>query len=153
MTSARCVALLLSFGFLGVGQDAKDKPDEKRRVKVEFRKAETKPADGLTEAKAQGREEKIYLHKKAELTNEDIAEARPAEAAGAPALEIIFTKEGSKKIAALTEGHLEKPLAILADGKVIAAPIVRAKVSERAVIVGKFTQEEIDRFVKGINGK
>src|SRR5439155_25881752 len=70
MTALRaCVLAVASFGF-AVPAWA-DKPDEKPKVKIEFRRAETKPADGLTEAAVPGGKEKIYLHKTPDLTNED----------------------------------------------------------------------------------
>ena len=46
-----------------------------------------------------------------------------------------------------------KLLAIVIDGKVVAAPTLRAAVGEKMLITGKFSQEEIDRIVEGINGK
>lgn len=56
-------------------------------------------------------------------------------------------------MAKLSEQHKDKPLAILIDGKIISAPFVRAKFSERALLTGNFTKEEVDNLVKGINGK
>jgi preprotein translocase subunit SecD len=124
------------------------------QVQVEFRRAETTPAPGLTEATVPGTKDKVYLHKAADATNKDIAEARPAEDGQAkPAVEIIFTREGAKKMAKLSQQHQGKPLAILVNGKVISAPVVKAQFSARALITGNFTKDEADKLVKGINGK
>lgn len=154
MTFLTRAALLLFACLAGVAQASADKPAEKPRVKVEFRRAETKPAEGLTEATIAGTKDKVYLPKMADATNDDIAEARSAEDGRAkPAVEIIFTKEGAKKMARLSEHHKDKPLAILVDEKVISAPVVKAKFSERALITGNFTKEEVDKLVKDINGK
>jgi preprotein translocase subunit SecD len=154
MTSFTHATLLLFACSVCVAQATADKPVDKPRVKVEFRRAETKPGEGLTEATVAGTKEKVYLHKTADVTAEDIAEARPAEdGRGKPAVEVIFTKEGGKKMAKLSEQHREKPLAILVDGKVISAPVVRAKFAERALITGTFTDEEVAKLVKSINGK
>ena len=54
---------------------------------------------------------------------------------------------------ALSEKHLDKPLAILIDGKVVSAPVVRVKVSDKAQINGKFTKDEVENLVKAINAK
>jgi preprotein translocase subunit SecD len=122
-------------------------------VKVELRRAESKPADGLTEAKIAGTDQKVYLHKEAEITNEDIAEAKViTDERKDPAIEITFTKEGQKKMAKMTKDHKDKPLAILVDGKVVSAPIVKSEVSEKALITGKFTKEEAEKIAKGIKG-
>jgi preprotein translocase subunit SecD len=131
-----------------------EKPDEKPKVKVEFRRAEAKNADGLTAAVVAGTTDKIYLHKAVEATNADIAEARVAlDNAANPAIDILFTKEGAKKMEALSEKHQDKPLAILIDGKVVSAPVIRAKFSDKAQITGKFTKEEVEALVKAINAK
>jgi preprotein translocase subunit SecD len=123
------------------------------KVKVELRRAETEPAEGLTEATVEGTKRKVYLHKEAEITNEDIASAKVVADEGKdPFIEITFTKAGQKKIAKLTRDHKDKPLAILVDDKVISAPLVKSEISEKANITGKFTKDEAERIVKGLKG-
>jgi preprotein translocase subunit SecD len=130
------------------------KPDEKPKGKVEFKRAETKPADGLAEATVEGTRQKVYLPKKADATNADIARVSAGlDGDLNPAIDVVFTKEGAKKMEALSEEHKDKPLAILIDGKVVSAPVVRAKFSDRAQITGKFTKEEVEALVKAINAK
>jgi predicted amidohydrolase len=138
---------------------AEARPDEKpkaeeKKAKVEFRRAEAKPADGLTKATVPGQPDPIYLHPTAEVTGADVAQAAVGvDAAFNPAIDITLTKEGGKKMGRLTEAHLEKPLAILVGGKVLTAPTVKAKIGERVQITGKFTKDEVERLVKAINGK
>lgn len=128
--------------------------DETAKPKIEFKRAETKNADGLTEAVVPGSREKIYLHRKADATSEDIAEARVGvDASFNPAIDILFTKEGARKMEALTEKHRDKPLAILIDGKVVSAPVIRDTVSARAQITGRFTKDEVEKLVKAINAQ
>jgi preprotein translocase subunit SecD len=125
-------------------------------AKLELRRAETKAAEGLTEAKVVGTDQKVYLHKEAELTDKDIAQARVVEDKQVigPMIEIVFTKEGQAKIGKLTGEHLDKPLAILFEGKVIAAPVVRAKLDgEKALFTGNFTKEEAEKIASSIKGK
>ena len=123
-------------------------------VKFEVRRAESKPAEGLTEAKVEGTDEKVYLHKEVELTNEDIASARAAtDPSKANVVEVELTKEGQKKLSRLTKEHQGKPLAILVDGKVVAAPVVRGEITGDARITGDFTKEEAERIARGIKGK
>jgi preprotein translocase subunit SecD len=124
------------------------------KATVEIRRAETAPADGLTEAKVASTDEKVYLHKAAELTNEDIASARRTnDGLGGAAIEVILTEAGGKKMFKLTGQHLNKPLAVLLDGKVICAPIIRAKITDHAMLTGQFTAENIDQFVKSVGAK
>jgi preprotein translocase subunit SecD len=127
--------------------------DDKPKTKVEFRRAETTAAEGLTEATITGTKEKVYLHKAADLTGADVASARVAGDAKDPAIEITFTDAGAKKAAKVSEDHADKPLAIVVDGKVLAAPVVRAKLGTTIRISGHFTDEEAAKLVKAINGK
>jgi preprotein translocase subunit SecD len=129
--------------------------DDKPKAKFEIRRAETKPAEGLTEATVQGTTEKVYLHKTAELTAADVASAAVGTdpRSKAPVVEITFTEAGAKKVAKLTEEHKEKPLAVVVDGKVVSAPVVRAKLGPRAVVSGKFTEAEAKKLADLLNGK
>jgi preprotein translocase subunit SecD len=146
-------AMFLAATCLG-GALTADKPDDKPSVKVEFRRAEKAAAEGLTEATIEGTKEKVYLHKTADLTNADVAEARViVETDKHPAIEIVFTKEGVAKMKKVSEEHRNKPLAIVVDGKVISAPVLKAVISEKAMITGTFTKEEADRIAKGVKGK
>lgn len=127
---------------------------EEPKMKFELRLAETAPAKGLKEAVVEGTTRKVYLHKEAVVTGRDIAEARPtSDSAGKDAIGITFTKAGGEKIAKATGAHKGKPLAIVVNGKVISAPVIRAKISTKAVISGEFSKKEIKRIVKLIQGK
>ena len=127
--------------------------EQDKRVKFEIYQAETKPAPGLTEATEAGSNKKLYLPKKAALTNEDVAEVKSGkDSSGSPVIEIMFTKEGAKKMKKTCEDHMEKPMAVLVDGKIICAPSIRAVISEKAIIQGP-SAEEVEKIVKGMNGK
>jgi preprotein translocase subunit SecD len=145
---AKGIALVALATWAAIPPQAAEPPP---KVKVEFRRAETKAAEGLTEATVVGSDTKIYLHKTAELTNEDVASARAIDDKDkGPMVEIVFTKEGAKKAAKLSEEHADKPVAILIDGKVVSAPTVRAKFGEKVQITGKYTKEEAEKLAKGI---
>jgi hypothetical protein len=74
--------------------------DDPKKPKLEFRRAETKPADGLTEATVPGQKDKIYLHKEFELTEADVAEASVGvDTKFNPCIDIVFTKAGAEKMA------------------------------------------------------
>ena len=148
--------LIATFVFISsVAMDPAIQAPEKSPVKFELRRAESKPAPGLTEAEVAGTKDKVYLHKDVAITNKDIAATRAtADASNKPAIEITLTKEGQKKFAELSREHQGRPLAIMADGKVLGAPTVRGKISgDRAVIHGNFTKEEAERIANGIRQK
>jgi len=146
--------MLASFavGCCALGLQAQ--PDGKPTA-FEVRRAENKAADGLTEVVVAGTKTKIYLHKEAALTGKDVATAQVAkDNANKPAVEITFTQEGGKKLAQVTAAHQGKPLAILMDGKVIFAPVVREKIDGgKVMMTGDFTPEEAERMVKSVQGK
>jgi preprotein translocase subunit SecD len=148
--AALCATLCLGF----VDAAVAEKPPDKPAAKLEIRRAENEPAEGLTEATVPGSKEKVYLHKAAELTNADIAAARATEdTSGKPAVEVTLTKEGAQKMRELSEKQKNKPLAILVNGKLIAAPTVRAVIGEKAVIAGNFTKDDVDKLVKALTPK
>ena len=124
------------------------------RVSSSSSAAENQPGEGLTETTIAGTAQKVYLHESADATNQDIAEARAAlDDQQHPVVEITFTDAGAKKMAKLTEEHLNKPLAILVDGKVVSAPMIISGLGNKARITGNFTQEEVNRIVRGITGQ
>jgi hypothetical protein len=134
--------------------DSSEMPATKPSIIVAFRRAENQPGEGLTETIVAGTTQKVYLHPSADATNEDIAESRAAlDDQQNPAVEITFTEAGAKKMAKLTEEHLNKPLAILVDGKVVSAPMIISGLGNKARITGNFTQDEVNRIVRGITGQ
>lgn len=150
--------LIISLIYLGYGNILiqADDPKTPPKVKVEFRRVEQNPGEGLTEAIDPSTSEKIYLHKKVELDNSDIASARYEfyrfQEIDNHNADISFTKEGAKKIEALTKQLQRKKLAILLDGKVVMAPTIMAPLTSGAVICCK-SKAEADRIVQALNSK
>jgi preprotein translocase subunit SecD len=125
--------------------------DLRAAVRFEVRLAEDKPAPGLREVKVAGSDRSVYLHDEVVVSNGDIAAARLVQ--GSPTqygVGIEFNTSGAEKIRAATEGHIGKPVAILLDGQVVMAPVVKASLGASAVITGKFTKSQAERIVEGI---
>ena len=124
-------------------------------VRFEMRLAEDTPAAGLREVAVSGGARRIYLHEDAILTNSDIAHA--ALIAGGTAttfgVALTFNDAGASRIAVATGGHVGKPLAVLIDGEVVMAPVLRSPITTSAVITGSFTRAEAERIVAGIVGR
>jgi preprotein translocase subunit SecD len=116
-------------------------------VRVEVRRAESKPTEGYTEATVRGTANKVYVSNQAGLITKDIAQARLVDTS----VELAFTREGQKKLAVLSKQQLNKPVAIIVDGEVIAAPVVRSRLRDKAVISGQFSRPELEKLVKRIN--
>ncbi len=94
-----------------------------------------------------GREESFYLLKSsAELTGAYLTNARVeigrAET-GLPYVSLEFNPEGTKIFAKVTELNIDKHLAIVLDGVVQSAPVIRSRILDgRAIIEGNFTIDE-----------
>ena len=71
---------------------------------------------------------------------------------GKPSIGVEFDANGRKLVEALTKASLGSALAIVVDGQVLAAPVVRESLRDRAVITGDFTDEEVRELVKALRG-
>jgi preprotein translocase subunit SecD len=122
---------------------------------LEVRLAETQPAAGLIEASLSGSSEKVYLHREVVVTNADVVQAQvvPGNASSAFNVTVAFSSEGAAKMAQATASHLNRPLAILINGQVVAAPTLRGQVTNTAVITGDFTNSEATAIAAGLNLK
>ena len=125
--------------------------DLRAAVRFEMRLAEDKPAPGLREVKVSGSDRSIYLHDEVVVSNSDIAAARLVEESPAKySVGIEFNAAGAEKIRAATGGHIGRPVALLLDGQVVMAPVVRASLGASAMITGNFTKSQAERIVEGI---
>lgn len=125
-------------------------------IQFEVRLAESKPAPGLQKAKVEGSHRYVYLHKDVIVSNNDIAEVRAVRDGGPSqyAISVKFNAAGAEKMRRATEAHIGKHLAILLDGRVVMAPVIRSSVGASAMITGNFTkaeaEETAERIAKGI---
>jgi len=71
---------------------------------------------------------------------------------GAPTISVEFSEEGRELFAAITKENLNKRLAIVLDGQVYSAPVIRSEISGgQAQITGSFTEEEAKVLAAKIN--
>jgi TonB family protein len=84
------------------------------------------------------------------VTGGDITSARVADAGGTYSITVTFSPEGSNRLAEATKSHLGRPMAILLDGRVISAPMLRSIIRGSAVISGDFTRAEAERIAAGL---
>ncbi|MEQ1759281.1 MAG: TonB family protein [Vicinamibacterales bacterium] len=118
--------------------------------RLELRLAEEQPAAGLVESEvAPGR--RVYLHPEVLAGSSDVTSARvvPAEN-GRFSVETTFNSAASARLTAATRGHIGRPLAVIVDGRLVAAPIVRSAVGSTALLTGAFTQRQAESIVAGL---
>jgi len=127
----------------------------KAAATLEIRLAETQPATGLVEATVAHSDQKIYLHEFAVITNEDVSQARVVNGDSANRFNVgvVINQQGSEKIGNATQSHLGKPVAILVDGDVIAAPILMGVVTRKELVIGDWTKAQADAIAAALNEK
>lgn len=76
--------------------------------------------------------------KRADLTSDDF---------GQPAVAFNLDGEGARKFGDVTAASLGRGLAIVLDGKVISAPVIEARITDRGIIRGRFTVQEVTDMV------
>ena len=121
-------------------------------IRFEVRLAEDEPGPGLREAKVTGSQRTVYLHNEVIVTNGDIASARAFQQDGTSnyGISIEFKPSGTNKMRDATAKHIGKPMAILFDGEVVMAPVVRSSIGSSAEITGKFTKAEAESIARRI---
>ena len=124
-------------------------------VRFEVRLAEDGPADGFREVVISGENRKIYLHPETVVTNSDIVTARVIQGDSLSTYNVVvtFTADGAGKMRRASQSHVGRPIAILIDGDVVMAPVVRSAIATSAVISGSYTRAEAERIVAGIVGR
>ena len=90
-------------------------------------------------------EKPLLLEKKAALTGNAVTEARvDFEQFGQPYVSLKFSPEGAEIFSQVTADNVGKRLAIVLDGRVSSAPVIRERIPNgQAQITGQFTAEEV----------
>jgi preprotein translocase subunit SecD len=93
----------------------------------------------------------LWVAPTVQLTSADIAraEARTYPDAG-PSVALLLTDEGARKMSELSAAQADKPIALLLDGQVIWAPIVRGSIGKEVRLTGGqggLTKAQIDRLL------
>ena len=122
-------------------------------VRFEVRLAEDQPAPGLREARVVETDRSVHLHDEVVVTNADIATARLIPVGNVYDVGVEFNASGAESMRVVSGRHIGKPIAILLDGQVIMAPVVRSPIENSAQITGNFTKAQAERVVIGIIGK
>jgi preprotein translocase subunit SecD len=98
--------------------------------------------------------ETLDVQKKVLLDHTAISSAtvRPQNPPSPPVIEVVFTEQGRKLFAEITRQSVGKRLAIVVEGKLLAAPQIEMEIpGGRALITGRFTAEQASEFAAAIN--
>jgi len=120
-------------------------------VRFEVRLAEDKPIQGLVVAQVPDSGRVIYLHPEIVVSNDDIAQSWVSQdGSDRFNVAIQLLPSGADRMRQATAMHVGRPVAILIDGRVVMAPVVRSPISDSAVITGNFTRAEAERITDGM---
>ena len=87
----------------------------------------------------------LLVKKKAELTGANLVDAYIGFSGGMgqPIVHLKFDRKGAAIFAKVTGENIDRRLAIVMDGKVYSAPVIRSRIPQgQAIIEGRFTHEE-----------
>ncbi len=83
------------------------------------------------------------LNRRAVVTGDMLVDAQPTYEQGRPVVSFRFDSIGARKFAQVTQANVGKPFAIVLDGKIISAPVIREPIlGGSGIISGGFTTEE-----------
>jgi preprotein translocase subunit SecD len=92
----------------------------------------------------------IWVAPDTRLTSADIERAEARVLESGPAVALVLNDAGAKKMTALSAEQDSKPIALLLDGQVIWAPVMRGSIGKEAVLTGGpggLTKAQIDRLL------
>ena len=100
----------------------------------------------------------VWVNPTPAITSADFQGAEPAaDRKYGNFVKVIFTDAGASKMRELTTAQMNKPIAIVLDGKLISAPRVRSVISNEGIITGKppggLSIEEVRRILTSVNQK
>lgn len=81
------------------------------------------------------------------VTGDDFISVVPAlDSSGQWAVQFDLSDEAGERFGEFTEAHIDEPLAIVLDGRVLSIPVIYARLDTHGVIVGNFTEAEVTRL-------
>lgn len=109
--------------------------------KLDFGAAIVRSLDGVDHC--------LLLEGQEEIHGPDFANFRRTNDAnlGGLAIEFEMTPGGAKRLQQLTQSNLGRPLAIVFNHQIVSMPTIRGVISDRGVITGGFSDEDIDKLL------
>jgi hypothetical protein len=120
-------------------------------VRFEVRLAENQAIPGFVVAQVPDPPRVIFLHPDIVVSNEDIAQSWVSQD-GPDRFNVTvqLLPSGADRMRHATAMHVGRPMAILIDGRVVMAPVVRSPISDTALITGDFPRAEAERIADGM---
>jgi len=93
---------------------------------------------------ADGRSALYVIRKRVMLAGDTLVDAQPTFEDAQPVVFFKFDSLGARKFGEITKNNIGKPFAIVLDGKVISAPVIRSAIlGGSGIISGSFTVQQV----------
>ncbi len=111
---------------------------------LEFRVAETEPADSLQKMRMKFTDRIFYLHEKSELSEAHIVATKMVDWNDSEAIELKFNEEGARLLAELTRSNIGKRIGMILNGELVTAPIVQAEIPNGTALIPLLRKDDND---------
>lgn len=92
---------------------------------------------------AEDNNQKIVVERRALITGEMLVDSQPTFQEGQPVVSFRFDSTGSRRFCDVTQANVGRPFAIVLDGEVISAPVIRDAIcGGSGIISGGFTTQD-----------
>lgn len=89
----------------------------------------------------------ILVQNKIAISGEHLARIYADRKGIEPVVGFEFDAVGKSKFGQITERNIGKPLAIILDGTLYSAPVIRDRIPGQGIIEGNFTQDEVNELI------
>ena len=119
--------------------------------------AATDPVAGWQRIELGDDDRTLWVSPTPSLTSDDIQGVQSlTRADGSTVVEIQFTEDGSEKMRELSAAQIDRPIAMLFDGELISAPVVRSLIDGGQVVISGggpngLTLDQIQRILASVN--
>ena len=119
--------------------------------KLEFRIAVDSETPDWKKMELPGSDKTIFVSSEAAVNGGHIEKVSfYKDANGNPSIGISLTDEGAKAMKATTSRNQNKKLAIVLDGKVVSAPVIRSTITNELQISGRFDEDDLLKLFRAI---
>jgi preprotein translocase subunit SecD len=150
--SRRRLMALAALAVVIIGSALWSRTSLQAAVRFEIRLAEDHPLPGVAPAYVTASGNTVYVYGDAVVTNDDIQSGTvvAGDVPGSFGVQVEFTPLGAQKMLQATGANVGHLMAILIDGEVVMAPIIRSPVTTIGLISGTYSYSEARHIVEGI---
>ena len=122
--------------------------------KLEFRLAWDEPGPNRTAATDPDDGRTLYMSTEPLLTGVDVMDALLVlDHLGQPAISITLHEDASNRLEAATGKHLDKPVVILVDDKILSTPIIKSPMRDSILLSGALPENTRKKLLESLGAR